>query len=180
MSVYMRKKLIAAFVLLIIVIAAGVHFWPQPASKNSTANKPAANVHLTNYTNNDGPDSTVVLSGVIGDFGQATRSTGQQSIMTLHLSHGTFQLDITNLAKHFSTLVGQATFNQLTCSGNVSAADSVPIVAGSGTGTYKDIKGNFSLSMDLDEVVPMQTGCSGNSPLLNQAIITSGWGNVSL
>lgn len=184
-STYMKRKipvvLIVSVAIITIIVAAGIYFWLRSTSMMRTKmNSSNSNVHLTNYTDNDGTQSTVVLSGAIGDFGQAVRSNDRQSIMTLHLSHGTFQLDITNLAKHFTTATGKAAFNQTTCSGNVSVDDPAPIITGSGTGAYSGISGNFSLSMNLDEVVPTQQGCSANSKMLSQAIVTSGWGNVSL
>jgi hypothetical protein len=121
-----------------------------------------------------------VLSGAIGDFGKATRSNNPGAVMTLNLTHGTIQLDISNLAKQFTTAVGAAAFNQATCSGNVSVASPVPIIANSGTGAYKGVSGSFSLTMSLDEIVPKQQNCSGSSRMLGQVIVSSGWGKVSL
>ena len=174
-----RKKLavlVISTVIAAVILGLGVHWW-RPGSSTHTAK---TNVHLTDYTDNDGALSTVVLSGAIGDFGRATRAIGPESVMTLHLSRGTLQLNITDLAKRFTAAVGKAAFNQTTCSGNVSITSSVPIIANSGTGTYKGARGNFTLTMSLDEVVPRQPNCSANSKMLEQIIVSSGWGQVSL
>jgi hypothetical protein len=168
-----------AVAAVVVVVVAGAYFLQRPASKTDAS---TTNVHLTNYTDNDGVASTVVLSGAVGDFGQAVRSSSndKQSILTLRLSHGTFQLNITDLTKRFAAAVCKAAFNQATCSGNVSITSSAPVVTHSGTGAYKGISGSFSLTMTLDEVVPKQPNCSADSQLLNQIIVSSGWGNVSL
>lgn len=64
--------------------------------------------------------------------------------------------------------------------GNVSVTGSVPIIAGSGAGTYEGIKGNFKLTATLDEIVPKQTNCSADSTMLGQVIVITGWGRYHL
>lgn len=169
----------ASTVILVGLLITGfVYFLQRPDPKTSNAS--TGNVHLTDYTDNDSAQSTVVISGKIGDFGRAERSSARsKSIMTLYLSHGTFQLDVTNLSKHFTAAVGKVAFNQETCSGNLSVTSPVPIVAGSGTATYAGIKGSFDLTMSLDEVVPQQQHCSASSKMVSQVIVSSGWGNIS-
>jgi len=177
----MKRKMTKALVLIVVVaMVAGAYAWGRSQAKATTSTPAGMNVHLTDYSDNDGTESTVVLSGAIGDFGTATRSGDQGAVMTLHLQRGTIQLDTTSLAKRFTTAVGKAVFSQTTCSGSVQVTSSVPILASSGTGAYKRASGKFSLSMNLDEVVPKQLNCSANNKMLGQAIVSSGWGKVSL
>ena len=61
-------------------------------------------VHLTAYTTDDGPDSSVMLSGAIGDYGTARSVRPDGSVdpddgsqLDLQLSHGTLRLHIADL-----------------------------------------------------------------------------------
>ena len=45
--------------------------------------------HLTDYTDNDGPTSTVILAGAIGDFGKAQSVNPDGSVNTKHNSEST-------------------------------------------------------------------------------------------
>ncbi|HSX28374.1 MAG TPA: hypothetical protein VLF60_02895 [Candidatus Saccharimonadales bacterium] len=179
----MKQKIVIACGIGIVVIAAVVGAYWLGHSQAKTSTPPgttASNVHLIDYTDNDGAESTVALSGAIGDFGNAIRSDDHGAVMTLNLSHGTFQLDITDLAKRFTTVVGTTAFNRATCSGNVSVAGPASIVANSGTGAYKGVSGSFLLTMNLDETVTKQQNCDAHSKMLGQIIVSSGWGKVSL
>jgi hypothetical protein len=143
-------------------------------------------VHLTDYTNNDGTQSTIILSGAVGDFGKAvsTYANGKSdpqhnADLTLDLAHGSFRLAIASLTKQFTAAISKLQFNQSTCSGSTSVTGSVPIVSGSGTGAYQRISGNFKLTATLDEVVPKQPNCNADGTMLEQAIVITGWGTVS-
>jgi hypothetical protein len=69
-------------------------------------------VQITGYSDNDGPKSTVILTGAIGDFGEAMRTYANGKIernysqLDLTLTHGSFRLSIAgienNLARAFS------------------------------------------------------------------------------
>jgi len=60
-----------------------------------------------------------------------------------------------------------------------SASEVVPVVAGSGTGSYKGISGAFTLTVTLDEVYGL-AGCTGATAYLAQTIILTGTGTVSV
>ena len=169
-----------------------------PAAKtvpvaNPVAGTPAAHghgaVHLTAYTNNDGPTETVIVTGAVGDYGQAvsvypngTVDPDHDSQLSLQLSHGTFRLDIAALDKAFVAAV-QRDFpgNTTTCSADVQVTGRVPVVAGSGTGAYKGVGGAFTLTITLDEVDKFSATqpCTASSAFLDQAIVITGPGTVA-
>jgi hypothetical protein len=138
-------------------------------------------VHLTDYTDNDGPTTTVVLTGAIGDYGKAQRVTSNGSTsaqLGLTLTHGSFRLDITDLDKTFLGVLSNLAVNTVTCSATASVSGPVPVIAGSGTGSYKGIAGTFNLSITLDEVY-RRDACNTSGAYLSQSIITTGSGAVS-
>jgi hypothetical protein len=144
------------------------------------------NVHLTAYTDNDGPISTVILSGAVGDYGKAQSVNPDGSVnaehnsqLNLALSHGSFRLSITDLDKEFVAALANLRTDTTTCSGNASVNSPVQVVAGSGTGSYQGIRGTFMLTVTLDEVY-RQAGCSETSPYLAQAIVIAGSGVVAI
>lgn len=142
-------------------------------------------VHLVDYTDNDGPDSSVILTGAIGDYGKAVSVNPDGSVnpehdsqLRLDLAHGSFRLDIAALDQTFVAVMRtQFPTNTGTCSGSVSASHAAPIVAGSGTGAYQGISGQFDLTIKLDEVDATGSSCPG-AALLSQMLITSGSGHV--
>lgn len=54
----------------------------------------------------------------------------------------------------------------------------VPVVAGSGTGSYRGISGSFALTVTIDEV-DVKPVCNGTSKFLSQVILLAGSGTVS-
>ncbi len=175
--------------LLLVAIAGCSRAPSAPASPGapssalpSVASKTA--VHLTEYSSDDGPRSSLILTGAIGDFGEAisvhpdgTINPDHDSQSKLALSHGSFRLDIKALD---SKLV--ATFDHLqpdprTCSAHLSVTAAAPVVRGSGTGSYSGINGTITLSISVDEVFKT---CSTSAPYLAQAIVTTGTGSVSM
>ena len=133
-----------------------------PAATGHAAGRPAGTsgglVHITGYSDNDGPKSTVILTGGIGDFGQAVRTyangTTEQQYNQLNLSftHGTFQLSIARLEANLVSAFGHFPASTSTCSGVVTATASTPVVAGFGTGAYKGISGGFTMTVTVAEV----------------------------
>src|SRR6185437_5516303 len=90
-------------------------------------------VHLVDYTDNDGPDSAVILTGAIADFGKAVSVNPDGSVnpehnsqLELELSHGTLRLDVAALDRTFvAVMAAQFPTNTSTCSGSVSASHAV-------------------------------------------------------
>lgn len=158
---------------------------PTSAATNSASSGPAraavpggGNVHLTEYADNDGMASSVILTGAVGDYGSARREGGRAQL-ALELSRGTFRLDVSDLDGRFLALLRTLPVNQHSCSTEASASARVSIVPGSGTGAYSSISGAFDLVTTLDEVYH-SGACRATAPYLNQKIITTGWGNLAL
>ena len=148
-----------------------------------------SSVHLTAYTNNDGPTDTVIVTGAVGDYGTAvsvypngTVDPDHNSQLSLRLAHGTFRLDVAALDKSFvAAFLQDFPSNSTTCSGNFEVTGQVPVVAGSGTGAYKGIGGAFTLTISVDEVDKISAAqpCNGTAAFLSQAIVISGPGSVT-
>jgi hypothetical protein len=99
-------------------------------------------VHLTDYAVDDGPTSTVIVTGAVGDYGTArsvnpdgTANAEHTGELLLALTRGSFRLGIADLDKRFVAAVNQLTLAAGTCSGTVAVTGTAPVVPGSGTGT---------------------------------------------
>ena len=147
-----------------------------PASAAATGGA----VHLTDYTDNDGPSSTVILTGAIGDFGGARRlDSGKRRLLVLTLAHGSFRLDLTDLTGRWAALLSNLPVNSATCSATASVSGAAPVVAGSGSGSYQGITGAFHLTMPLDEVY-RPGACVETGAYLAQSIVITGTGAVTV
>ena len=173
-----------------LALSAACSSQAKPLAAGATATSATSNaaggaVHLTDYTDNDGPTSTVFLSGAVGDYGTAQAVNPDGSVdpdhrhqLNLTLTHGSFRLDIADLAAKFTTRMASFAVNTTTCSGTASVSAATPVVAGSGTGSYAGISGTFDLTITLDEV-DKPTACSVNSAYLAQLIVITGSGDVT-
>jgi hypothetical protein len=159
------------------------HASSHPLSATSARpGPPGTGATLTVYTDNDGPISTVLLTGKIGDHGQG-RSVNRDGslnkehtgLLELDLTQGRFRIDIADLDKKFVATMANFPPNRSTCSGAASASGSAPIVDGSGTGAYKGITGSFALTISLVEV-DEKPSCSG---LVAQLIVITGTADVT-
>jgi hypothetical protein len=161
-----------------------------PSASGHPAGRPALMsgglVHLTGYSDNDGPKSTVILTGQIGDFGEAVRTyangTTEQQYNQLNLAftHGSFQLSIARLETDLVSAFGHFPTSTSTCSGIVTATAMTPIVAGSGTGAYQGISGDFTMTVTVAEVDAWpRCAVAGADVLLSEDIFLTGSGNVS-
>ena len=167
--------------------AGGTTTATSAADGPAATKTPAAGgtVYLADYTDNDGPKSTVILTGAIGDFGEAvsvhpngTVDPDHSSELSLALRDGSFRVSIADLDKKFVSAMRHFPSNASTCSGTVTVAAAAPIVAGSGTGSYRGISGNFNLTIKLAEV-DAKANCSASSALLRESIVTAGSGTIS-
>jgi hypothetical protein len=127
----------------------------------------------------------VILTGAIGDYGKAQSVNTDGSVNSEHtgqldlkLSRGSFRLDVADLDRKFVAAMANLALNTSTCSGRASVSEPVPVVANSGTESYRAITGSFNLTVTLDEV-DRPDGCSQNSPYLSQIILMTGSGSVS-
>jgi len=140
---------------------------------------------FTAYSADDGPRSTVVVTGVIGDYGTAFRVVPNggklTQELTLVLSRGSFQLGVGDLVSSLQHRLEAFPANRGTCSGRVSATASARIEDHSGTGEYKGIRGTFAVTLTITEVTAKSTRpCNSTTPFLAQAVVTTGTGKVSL
>jgi hypothetical protein len=137
------------------------------------------------YADNDGPTSTVVLTGAVGDAGKAqsvgpdgTVDADHRSQLNLMLAHGSFRLNIADLDMKIVGAFGHFPTDPETCSGSVTVTAAVPIVAGSGTDAYRGITGTFTLNVTIAEDFP-PAHCDVTAPPLAEVIVMSGAGKIS-
>jgi hypothetical protein len=175
-------------IFMIVVAAGGALLAGGGIAAASNAPVSGGNVFFTAYQNDDLPGATAVLSGAIGDFGEAvsvlpdgTVDPEHSSQDDLALTQGSFQIVIGPLHAKFVNALSHASYNLKTCSGHAAVTGAAPVVAGSGTGAYKGISGNFTLTITGSEV-DAKPGCQpfSGSALLAQSIVISGSGTVSL
>jgi hypothetical protein len=142
-------------------------------------------VHIIGYSqNSDGPDFTVILTGAVGDYGPAvtvhpngTIDPEHTSELSLGLRDGSFRLNIASLDKEIISVNSHWRSNR-TCSFHLSVSAATPIVAGSGTGSYRGISGNLSTTVTIDEA-DVKPCPGGTSRFLAQLIFMVGSGTVS-
>jgi hypothetical protein len=125
-----------------------------------------------------------IVSGAIGDYGTAVSvypdgkvDPAHDSEMELELTHGSFRLEITDLDK---MLVEQASHEPIyptTCSDFFRFSVAVPIVSGSGTGSYRGITGTFAMNLTGNEV--QVTPCAQQLTMARQVVMVAGSGTIS-
>jgi len=96
---------------------------------------------------------------VIGDYGPAISvypdgkvDPAHNSEMELRLTRGSFRLSIAALDKAFVKATSREPIYPKTCTDLISVTGTTPIVAGSGTGAYRGIRGSFPVTLTLNEV----------------------------
>lgn len=180
-----RNRLLSLFT----IAACGVVLTSGPAAHaTATASSHDGKVFFTAYQDDDGAGATVVLSGAIGDFGEAASVNPNGSLnpehtsqLNLALTWGSFRIAFGPLHQEFENALNHAPFNTKTCSGHVSVAGPAPIVAGSGTGAYQGITGGFTLTITGNEVLlPPCQRWTGHGGAAAEAIFIAGPGTVSL
>jgi hypothetical protein len=177
-------------IALITIVGVGTVAGAAFAGAASSGTRPAGpqagttrgQLQLTDYSSNDGSRSTVVLTGVIGDYGEGLREVSkggaarQYDQMVVDLTHGSFTLDIAGLEDDLVREFRYFPSNTGTCSGVVTASGLSPIVTGSGTGAYKGISGDMHLTTTVHEVDSWPKCVA----LLSEVIVVSGIGTVTL
>jgi hypothetical protein len=138
-------------------------------------------VQISGYSSNDGPKSVVVLTGAIGDYGDAVRTAtvgqngAQYTQLHLSLTRGSFRLNVAGIENQLVTDFRYFPSKSRTCSGVVTVNGTAPIVSGSGTGAYKGISGALQLTTTVHEV-DSYPGCAS---LLAETVYTTGSGTVA-
>src|SRR5215472_5643146 len=151
-----RNRLVSVLAIAFAVLATG-------AGAAAAASAPAAAGGTANImiyaVNTDGAYWHAIMSGVSGDYGPAVSiypngkvDTAHNSEMELRLTHGSFRLSIAALDKKFVKAAAHEPVYPKTCTDLVSVTGTTPIVAGSGTGAYRGIRGSFPVTLTLNEV----------------------------
>jgi hypothetical protein len=149
----------------VLVTAGCVSAAVKPPAAAATASAraaaaPGGTANIMIYgVNTDGAYWHAIVSGVIGDYGPAVSiypngkvDPAHDSEMELRLTDESFRLSIAALDKAFVKAAAREPIYPKTCSDLVSVTGTTPIVAGSGTGAYRGIRGSFPVTLTLDEV----------------------------
>jgi hypothetical protein len=142
-------------------------------------------VHLIAYSiNSDGPWFRAILTGAVGDYGPAVTvhpdgkiDPEHTSEMELRLRHGDFRLSIAVLDRKIVRAYQHWPSNARTCSGTIVLTAALPVVAGSGTGSYRGITGRFQVTATISEVDAKP--CDGTGKFLSQVIMLTATGTVA-
>jgi hypothetical protein len=137
----------------------------KPPAAAATASAPAAaatsgKANIMIYAvNTDGAYWHSIVSGVIGDYGAAVSiypdgqvDPAHNSELDLRLTYGSFRLSIAALDKKFVKAAAHEPVYPKTCTDLVSVTGTTTIVAGSGTGAYRGVRGSFPVILTLNEV----------------------------
>jgi hypothetical protein len=152
---------------------------PATAPANGTANI------MIYSANTDGAYFQAIVSGVLGDYGSTVSIDPHGSVdpshtseMELRLTQGSFALSATALNDAFVSVDSHEPIYTTTCSDLISVTATTPIVAGSGTGAYRGIRGSFSVTLTLNEVEARP--CQPSPDAFRAQLITmAGSGTVS-
>ncbi len=190
----MRVNNVAPLIVCTVIVASAlVGSGVASASKTKLAQGPhipkgGGEVQFTGYSNGDGPKSTAVLTGAIGDYGEAIRTTSGNSAgseyneLKLSMTRGSFRLDIAGIEGELGKAInGAFPTHSSTCSGEVSVSGETPVIAGTGTAAYKGLQGSLHMTITINEVEEWPT-CpkTDTSPYLAQSVFITGAGMVSL
>ena len=165
----MHRNRIAAMLAIAAVagalVAGGCVSAAAKPSAAATASARAAaatggTANITIYAvNTDGAYWHAVISGVIGDYGPAVSiypdgqvDPAHDGELDLRLTHGSFRLSIAALGKAFVKAAAHEPVYLKTCTDLINVTGTAPIVAGSGTGAYRGIRGSFPVTLTLNEV----------------------------
>jgi hypothetical protein len=99
------------------------------------------------------------------------------SQLRLELTRGSFRISIAALDSKLVSAFGDSAYYASTCSGHVAVTAAAPVVAGSGTGSYRGISGSFDLTATVDEFD--KAPCGAPSAFVTQIIDIAGSGTVS-
>jgi hypothetical protein len=192
----MRKSDLVTFVLCTAAVAIAIVGGGVASASGSSRTlaagphipKDGGEVQFTGYSNNDGPKSVAVLTGAIGDYGEAIRTTNtgstgtQYNELELSMTRGSFRLNIADIESELGRAIyGAFPTSSRTCSGEVTVAGATPVVSGAGTGAYKGLQGSLHMTITINEVEDWPT-CpkTDTSPFLAQSVFITGSGTVSL
>ena len=177
------KRLTSALALALALAVTGC---TSAASATTTTTAALGrNTHITLYSiNSDGPTFHAIVTGVVGDHGQAVSvypdgrvDPGHEHDLRLELGRGSFLLNGAALDKGVVTALRHWRGNPATCSGSATVTAPAPVVTGSGTGAYRGISGGFTLTATVDEI-DAKSACTATGKFLAQVIVITGTGTV--
>jgi hypothetical protein len=182
------KRLTSALALALAAAVAGCASATSATAASTTTTTtpaPGRNTHITLYSiNSDGPTFHAIVTGVVGDHGQAVSVYPDGRIdpehrhdLRLELTRGSFLLNRAVLDKRFVTAFRHWRGNPATCSGSAIVTARAPVVVGSGTGAYQGITGSFTLTATVDEI-DVKSGCTATGTFIAQVIVITGTGTV--
>lgn len=187
-----RAIALGAALALVGGVTAATTAIAQTSPGTGTAAHGNTNIDIYSI-NSDGPDFQAVLSGAIGDFGPAVAVFPDGTVdpehshqLQLNLSRGSFRLDIVQLEQDFLGHLSNFPAYPGTCSEFVGFTLRVPVVAGSGTGAYQGISGEFTVGVTGNEALLAAPGSGPGQPCKQpqgrawEVIIVNGHGTVSL
>lgn len=134
--------------------------------------------------NSKNKPSPVVITGAFADYGrtQAVNSSGKPdsngNYVKVSLKRGTFRVNIKQLNSAFSSMGVPSDYNSSNCSASYSAGPvAVPIVGGTGTGSYKGITGSINMTATVAVILPRSSNgsCGSNS----NANPVAAWGEIT-
>ena len=180
------KRLAPALAIVLAVAGCGSAATSTTASASTgTTTTASTNTHVTLYSiNSDGPRFQAIVTGAVGDHGQAVSvypdgrvDPQHDSDLSLRLTRGSFLLDGAILDQRVVTAFRRWRGNPATCSGSATVTAQVPVVAGSGTGAYRRVSGRFTLTATVDEI-DVKSGCTATGTFLAQVIVITGAGTI--
>jgi hypothetical protein len=180
------ERLTSAFAAALIVTGCASPAMSTTATASlAAATATSGNTHITLYSvNSDGPRFSAIVTGAVGDHGQAVSVYPDGRVdpehdhdLSLRLTRGSFLLDEASLDKRIVTAFRHWLGNPDTCSGHTSATAPVPVVPGSGTGAYRGISGGFTLTATVDEI-DTKSGCTATGAFIAQVVVITGPGTV--
>jgi hypothetical protein len=97
----------------------------------------------------------IIVTGAIGDYGTTSpgKTSGKGKYGTAKLTKGTFEINLTTISSKVNS--ANPTFNNSTCSAELSATAPAAIL--NGTGQYKGISGTVNLTETFAFIGPRNT-----------------------
>jgi hypothetical protein len=180
----MRKRLILAALAEMLVLTGCASGAIATTSARSAPLSETTNIMVYSL-NSDGAYFSAIVTGSLGDYGQAVTvdpdgkvDAEHSSELEFRLTRGSFRLDIADIERKFVEATSHEPIYPGTCSTFAKVPGTAPIVAGSGTGSYRGISGGFAVTVRLDEVHTKP--CQHTLGILRQVITLTGSGAVSL
>lgn len=178
-------RLAPALALAVAIAGCGSAARATAASTTTTTPPLSRNTHITLYSiNSDGPRFQAIVTGAVGDHGQAVSvypdgrvDPQHDSDLSLRLTRGSFLLNGAALDKRVVTALRHWRGNPATCSGSATVTAAAPVVAGPGTGAYQGVTGTFTLTATVDEI-DAKAGCTATGTFIAQVIVITGTGTV--